>query len=84
MRKMLRNILRNAILVSRRSESTVAKQKWDIHVGVLVERLPIISKKFTDLELEVKVRKKLKILSTKTQFLSDFRKLWNKSNLKTV
>lgn len=54
---MLRNLLRNAITVGRRCESTVVKPKWDIHVGVLVERLPIITKTLNSMELNVKVRK---------------------------
>lgn len=54
---MLRNLLKNAITVSRRCESTVVKPKWDIHVGVLVERLPIITKTLNSMELDVQVRK---------------------------
>jgi hypothetical protein len=33
------------------------KDKYDIFAGVLIERLPIVSKKFNEIENEVMVRK---------------------------
>lgn len=35
----------------------LTKEKYDIHASVLIERLPIISKKFNELENEVMVYK---------------------------
>jgi hypothetical protein len=54
---MFRNLIKNAIYISRRSETTIAKAKWDIHVGLLVERLPIISKNLNEIESDVMVRR---------------------------
>lgn len=38
--------------ISRRLYSTAPAEKWDIFAGVLVERLPVVSKSFTPLEKE--------------------------------
>lgn len=63
---MLRKIFsQNLIIYQSRSLSaqakTATKDKYDIFAGVLIERLPIISKKFNEIENEVLVRKKIKI-----------------------
>jgi len=51
---MFRNIIQKALAVGVRNSSTVAqKERWDLHVGVLIERLPVVSKKLNDIELEV-------------------------------
>lgn len=53
---MFRSIIRKALAVSARNSSSVApKERWDLHVGVLIERLPIVTKKLNDIELEVMV-----------------------------
>lgn len=64
---MLRKlILQNLIRIQCRSFSAQAqpavKEKYDIYAGVLIERLPIISKKFNEIENEVMVRKKKLLL----------------------
>lgn len=42
--------------MSIRQTSTAApKEKWDLYVGVLVERLPIVSKKFNEIESDFMV-----------------------------
>ena len=64
---MFRNILRKAIIVNARNASTIAqKERWDLHVGVLIERLPIISKQFNEIEAEFMVDKMKKIQKKKT------------------
>jgi len=48
---MLRSILRKALAVNVRQASSVAqKERWDLCVGVLIERLPVVSKKFNEIE----------------------------------
>lgn len=36
--------------------SNVTKEKWDLYAGVLVERLPIITKSLNSLEADYQVR----------------------------
>ncbi|XP_070501981.1 large ribosomal subunit protein mL46 [Chironomus tepperi] len=54
---MLRKIIQNSLIIQSRRLATVAnsgtKQKYDIYAGVLIERLPIVSKKLNDIENEV-------------------------------
>jgi hypothetical protein len=52
-------LLNNAVIIQARQFSSVKnvkKEKFDIFAGVLIERLPIISKKFNEIENEVFVR----------------------------
>lgn len=59
---MFRNIIRKAFAVGVRNASAAAqKEIWDLHVGVLIERLPILTTKFNELEADVAVRRKNKI-----------------------
>lgn len=60
---MLRRIVncsRQGIVPSLRNQSNVAKsdskQKWDLLVGIQIERLPIITKTLNKLEREYQVR----------------------------
>lgn len=39
--------------------SNVAKEKWDLFAGVLVERLPVVSKSLNGLETEYQVKSKM-------------------------
>lgn len=56
---MFRNIIGKTIALTARSASTAApKERWDLCVGVLVERLPIVSKKFNEIETEFMVGEK--------------------------
>jgi hypothetical protein len=56
---MLKKIFTNTLIIQSRRLSTVAKcgskDKYDLYAGVLIERLPIISKKFNEIENEVLV-----------------------------
>lgn len=62
--KMLRKIIFTNSLINNQGllrhfsakASTAVKEKYDIHAGVLIERLPVISKNFNELENEVMVR----------------------------
>jgi hypothetical protein len=61
---MFRNIIGKTIALSTRSASSaVPKERWDMCVGVLVERLPIVSKKFNEIESEFMVCKNNKIIN---------------------
>lgn len=42
----------------------VAKAKWDLFVGVQIERLPIISKSFNKLEQDYQVKDRIVITSS--------------------
>lgn len=51
------NLIGRTLALSVRAASTAApKEKWDLCVGVLVERMPVISKKLNAVEEEMKVR----------------------------
>ena len=56
---MLRKIIQNTLIIQSRRLASVAKsgtkEKYDLYAGVLIERLPIVSKKFNDIENEVLV-----------------------------
>lgn len=53
---MFRNLIGKSLALSVRAASTAApKEKWDLYVGVLVERLPVITKKLNAIEEEMKV-----------------------------
>lgn len=41
--------------MSSAAAATPTKQKWDLYAGVLVERLPVVSKPLTSLEVEYQV-----------------------------
>lgn len=60
---MLRRIIQNSLIKQCRSLSAsskpITKEKYDLFAGVLIERIPIISKKFNEIENEVMVRKSL-------------------------
>lgn len=45
----------NVQLIKRAPMTTATKEKWDLYAGVLVERLPIVSKSLTPTELEYTV-----------------------------
>ncbi|CRK99797.1 CLUMA_CG013105, isoform A [Clunio marinus] len=51
---MFRNLVTKAFAYNiRRASTNSSKELWDLHVGVLIERLPIISKKLTNFEADV-------------------------------
>lgn len=53
---MFRSIIKRTLAISVRNASTGAsKERWDLSVGVLIERLPIVSKKLTKIEAEFAV-----------------------------
>lgn len=56
---MFRQLIRTTLKPNFRTNVTVAntKEKWDLFAGVLVERLPVITKSLTPMEKEFKVRK---------------------------
>ena len=60
---MLRKIIQNSLIIHTRNLSASTKQatkeKYDLFAGVLIERLPIITKKFNEIETEVMVREKI-------------------------
>lgn len=54
---MFRKIISNTIALHVRNAATTApKEVWDLHVGVLVERLPVITKNLNEIESEFLVR----------------------------
>lgn len=54
---MLSNLFRRAFALSLRNTSTASqKERWDLYVGVLVERLPVVSKKLNEIETTFMVR----------------------------
>lgn len=57
---MIRNILSKMMVVQnvqplRKVSKAVPKEKWDIFSGILIERLPIISKSLNNIETEYMV-----------------------------
>lgn len=57
---MIRNILSKMLVVQnvqplRNVSNAVPKEKWDIFSGILIERLPIISKSLNNIETEYMV-----------------------------
>lgn len=59
---MFRNIIKRTLALSVRHSSTATpKERWDLHVGVLIERLPIVSKALNDIESNFMVRNKLNL-----------------------
>lgn len=58
---MLRKVISSALFnnnlsIIRRTASTVSKnEKWDLFSGVLIERLPVITKTLAPIELEFQV-----------------------------
>jgi hypothetical protein len=73
----------NRSLIFRHASTATPKERWDLCVAVLVERLPIISKSFNEIENEMMVRKKN--LPSITLFDNlNFRKPSVKLSLKTV
>lgn len=56
MRKFLQNILINPSRSLCLRPKTDSKPKYDLLVGVLLERLPVVSKKFNEIEREVLVK----------------------------
>lgn len=58
---MLRKVISSAFLnnnlsILRRTVTTTTKtEKWDLFSGVLIERLPVITKSLTSMELEFQV-----------------------------
>lgn len=53
---MFRNIIKRTLAFNIRNASTAAgKERWDLCVGVLIERLPVVTKKLNDIENEVMV-----------------------------
>lgn len=58
---MIRNLLNisainNSFVKLRHASAAAPKEKWDLFAGVLVERLPIITKSLKPLEQEYMVR----------------------------
>jgi len=57
-RKIVTTVISKNILQINRNVTNIAKkEKWDLYAGVLVERLPIITKSLTPIETEFKVKK---------------------------
>lgn len=61
---MLRKLISQNLITSQcrwlsAQAKPATKDKYDIFAGVLIERLPIVSKKFNEIENEVLVRKEL-------------------------
>lgn len=52
---MFRNIVKTAALGWRSASSAAPKERWDLCVGVLIERLPVVSKDFNEIEKEFMV-----------------------------
>lgn len=63
------NFVKNRLVSQIRNQSTVANavnQKWDLLVGVQLERLPIITKTLTKLERDYQVRAKENVVKPKS------------------
>lgn len=53
---MFRNLVGRTLALGFRNASTAPrKERWDLCVGVLIERLPVVSKKLNEVELEFMV-----------------------------
>lgn len=55
---MLLNFVRRTAVLSLRYASTATpKERWDLYVGVVIERLPVVSRNLNDIETEFMVRR---------------------------
>lgn len=61
--KMFRKIIGRTLALSIRNASTGGqKERWDLSVGVLIERLPVITKSLNEIESEFMVSKSVRKL----------------------
>jgi hypothetical protein len=56
-------------LILRHASTAAPKDRWDMCVGVLIERLPVVSRKFNEIETEMMVR--IQYFDSKCDFSSN-------------